>query len=377
MIDTKRIETIAAVAALLLVIAGCLEVLAPFLSTLLWVVVICYSTWGVYERLLALLRNRSALAAALMTLLIATVIVGPFVIVGMTIGKDADSLGQALHRFAAQDMSKPPEWVGGLPLVGPKLVALWPSQETFATRLPERLRDLAAPAGKWLLGAGLAFGTGLAQLCLGVLASYFLYRDGAAVAAHLRAGTARIAGARSQHFLEVAGSTVKGVVYGILGSAFAQGILGGLGYWVAGVPGPFLLGLLTAFLALIPMGPPLIWVPATLWLFHQGETGWAIFMGVWGVLAISSIDNIVKPYLISQGSALPFILVLLGVLGGMLAYGVAGVFLGPTLLAVGYALVTDWTRIQAQAETSDASGAAAVSAGGQPTSPEEIGAQGR
>ncbi len=120
--------------------------------------------------------------------------------------------------------------------------------------------------------------------------------------------------------------------------------MAGLGYWIAGVPGPFLLGLVTCFLALIPWGPPLIWVPATVWLFREGHPGWAVFMGIWGITAISSIDNILRPYLISLGSRLPFLLTLLGVVGGVLRFGIIGVFLGPTLLAVGYALLTEWTR---------------------------------
>ena len=122
-------------------------------------------------------------------------------------------------------------------------------------------------------------------------------------------------------------------------------------FWIAGVPGPFLLGLLICFLALIPVGPPLVWIPVTLWLFHQGHTGWSIFMLFWGIVAISGIDNIVKPYLIAQGSAMPFILVLLGVLGGLFSFGVIGVFLGPTLLAVGYVILMQWTRTTKAAET--------------------------
>lgn len=144
------------------------------------------------------------------------------------------------------------------------------------------------------------------------------------------------------HLLDVIGSTVKGVVYGVIGTVLAQGILAGFGLWLAGVPGPFLLGLLTCFLTLVPAGPVLLWVPSGLWLYHQGETGWAIFIVLW-MIAVGAIDGFVKPYIISQGSALPFLLVLLGVLG-VAAFGITGLFLGPTLLAIGYALLQDWTH---------------------------------
>jgi predicted PurR-regulated permease PerM len=142
--------------------------------------------------------------------------------------------------------------------------------------------------------------------------------------------------------LEVAGNTVRGVVYGILGTGLVQAVMAGIGFVIAGVPGAALLALLTFFLSVVPMGPPLVWLPAALWLFHSGSTGWGIFMLVWGV-AISSIDNVVKPWLISQGSDLPFILIFFGVLGGALVFGFIGVFIGPTLLAVGYRLIVEWS----------------------------------
>jgi predicted PurR-regulated permease PerM len=133
------------------------------------------------------------------------------------------------------------------------------------------------------------------------------------------------------------------VIYGILGTAIAQALVAGFGFWLAGVPGAVLLSVLTFFFAVVPFGPPLIWVPASLWLFAQNETGWGIFMVVWGLLGISSVDNILRPYLISQGSKMPFALIFCGVIGGALGFGLVGVFLGPTLLAVAFRLVDEWS----------------------------------
>ena len=116
----------------------------------------------------------------------------------------------------------------------------------------------------------------------------------------------------------------------------------GIGFLIAGVPGAGVLALLTFFLSVVPVGPPLVWLPAALWLFHQGSTGWGIFMVIWGV-GVSSVDNVVKPWLISQGSAMPFLLIFFGVIGGALTFGFIGVFIGPTLLAVGYRLVAEWS----------------------------------
>jgi predicted PurR-regulated permease PerM len=156
----------------------------------------------------------------------------------------------------------------------------------------------------------------------------------------------RLAGGRGAHLMEVAGDTVRGVVYGLLGTALVQALMAGLGFWIAGVPGAVLLGMLTFFVAVIPFGPPIVWLPAAFWLFAQGSTGWGVFMLIWGAAGISSVDNFLRPYLISQGSKMPFALVFCGVIGGALAFGVVGVFLGPTLLAVGFRLIEEWSAQQ-------------------------------
>jgi predicted PurR-regulated permease PerM len=140
---------------------------------------------------------------------------------------------------------------------------------------------------------------------------------------------------------------VRGVVYGILGTALVQSVIAGIGFAVAGIPQPGLLAFLTFFLSPLPVGPPLIWIPAALWLFARGSVGWGIFMICWGVL-VSSVDNVVKPLIISRGGApLPFIAILLGILGGAFAFGFIGVFLGPTLLAIGFELLKWWTANRA------------------------------
>jgi predicted PurR-regulated permease PerM len=158
----------------------------------------------------------------------------------------------------------------------------------------------------------------------------------------------------------VAGNTVRGVVYGILGTAIVQGVIAGIGFLIAGIPGAMLLGMLTFFLSVVPMGPPLVWIPCTIWLFSQGRTGMGIFMIVWGI-GVSSIDNVVKPWLISQGSAMPFVLIFFGVLGGALAFGFIGVFLGPTLLAVAYRLIEEWSRTSREPNREDAEDVASPS----------------
>ena len=173
---------------------------------------------------------------------------------------------------------------------------------------------------------------------------FFFYRDGPAITRRVQAIMEKLAGHRAEHLIQVTAGTVSRVVNGILGTAVAQSALALFGFWLAGVPGAMLLGLLTFFVSIIPMGPPLVWLPAAVWLYFQGEIAWAIFMALYGVLVISSIDNFIKPYLISRGGALPLLLVFMGVLGGLMAFGFIGVFLGPVVLSIGYALLAEWMK---------------------------------
>lgn len=345
-----RFENLLTIAALTLIVVGCFAVLAPFLSALLWGVIVTFSTWGVYSRIHRALGGRKTLAALLMTLTLAAVLVVPVATVTVKLGDNARNLARAVSAALQDGVPPPPVWLDELPLVGGRAAAYWQqlhaetNTEENAAKVVKWFEGQATPITKWLLQRGLAFGQALLQLSLVVLTAFYLYRDGLAVAGRFSAGMEKIAGQRAHALIDLAGRTVKGVVYGILGTAFAQGTVAAIGFAAAGVPGALLLGLLTSVASIIPAGPPLIWVPATLWLVAQGETGWAVFMFFWGMLLISGIDNVVKPYLISQGAALPFLLVLLGVIGGLLAFGFIGIFLGPTLLAVGYAMLREWTR---------------------------------
>jgi predicted PurR-regulated permease PerM len=345
-ITALRTENLLALAALALLLASGFIVLAPFISALLWAVVVVFSTWGFYTRLLGFLGGRTILAAMVMTLLLTAVLVVPFVAVGMSVGENLETVTAAIRGLLADGVPQAPEWVRRLPLVGATLTEYWTNARADSTQLLAWLQAQAGPASRWLLGRGVAFGQGLLQVVLSVLTAFFLYRDGPHVVTRLQLGLERIAGERAHRLLRVAGTTIRGVVYGIVGTALAQGAVATVGFSLAGIPGPLFLGALTCVLSLIPMGPPLVWIPSVFWLFNQGQTSWGVFLLIWGFFCISGIDNIVKPYLISQESALPFLLVLLGVVGGVLAFGFIGVFLGPVILAVCFALMREWTHTE-------------------------------
>ena len=247
-----------------------------------------------------------------------------------------------LQRLVAEGPPAPPEWVAQIPLVGPQLADYWGGFAHDTARLVEELRKLAEPARRLALSGGTTLLAGLLQLSLSILIAFFFFRDGDAILARLRAAGERIAGDRARRLLAVATETTRGVVLGILGTALVQGILMGLGAWMAGIDAAPLLGFLVFLLSPVPVGPPLIWGGAAALLMAQGETGWGIFMLVWGAGLVSTVDNIIRPLIISHGGALPFILVLIGIIGGILAFGFIGVFLGPVLIAVGFMLVKEW-----------------------------------
>lgn len=343
MTEPRRIDRTMGLAILILLLIGCLAVLVPFLTALLLAAILVYSTWPLNLKLRASLGGRETAAALVMTLGASLILVGPFVVLALSLADNATQFADALRGLFEGGLPDLPAWVAGLPLVGESLDTYWRSFAHDGGRLLEELKGLIQPAQALLLSGGGAVIGALFQLAMGVLVAFFLYRDGELAAQRVRYTAERLGGDRGLHLLDVGGSTVIGVVYGILGTALAQGALATIGFLIAGVPGAIFLGLATFFLSIIPVGPPLIWVPAAIWLFYHGAMGWGIFMIVWGALVISLVDNFLKPMIISRGSRLPFVLVLLGVLGGIVAFGFIGVFIGPTLLAVGFRLFTEWS----------------------------------
>jgi len=338
-----RPDQIAVLAALSLVAVGCFFVLKPFLSALLWAVILTFSSWPAYRQLLSWVKGRRTLAALLMTLGITIVLLVPSVVIVLTLAGDVKEFASVSVAWFRQGPPAPPEWVGRVPWVGGEILALWTEYAADSKQLLVALEQLVDPLSSSLLAIGKALGQGVLELSLSIFLAFFFFRDGAKLGDYALAVAKRLAGDRGDHLLrEVAGGTIRGVVYGILGTAMAQGLLAGIGFSIAGVPAAVLLGLLTFLISVIPMGPPLIWIPASIWVFQNGSVGMGIFMVCWGIFGISSIDNFIRPLIISQGNKMPFILIFMGVLGGGLAFGLIGIFLGPTLLAVSFRLGEEW-----------------------------------
>jgi len=342
MVPSHRIDQTLALAALALIIIGCFLVLRPFLTAVLWAVILAVTLWPFQTRLVA--RMPPSLAAVVTVILVTIVLLAPFAIVFSEAADNNARVATWLKETLQAGPPEPPAWVAQLPVIGERAASYWGSFAHDTAKLVAELRRFVEPMQRAVVAGGAAVLGGLLQLALSILIAYFILRDGETLGSRVRIAADRLAGERGLRLARSCAATVRGVVIGILGTALAQGVLAGIGFWIAGVAAAPLLGFATFLLSPVPIGPPLIWAPVGIVLLTQGHVGWGVFVLVWGALVVSSIDNVIKPLIISRGSALPFILVFLGVLGGVVAFGFIGVFLGPVLLALGYSLVVEWSQ---------------------------------
>lgn len=337
----KQIIQIAIVALLLI---GCIAVLMPFTGTLLLATIICVVTAPVHRRLLARCRGRNNLAAALMSIALLVLLVGPMAILSGSLANGVELVIAYVRPLLESGLpADVPPWVADIPLLGSFIGDYWHALLASREEMNEALRQFIAPTRRLALATVSLFGQGLLQLVLVIFFVFFIFRDFDEYAGALRTGSRKLAGDLGERMLKLAEGTVTGVMVGIVGTAAAQALVAMIGFIIAGVPGLVMLTFATFFFSMVPVvGATLIWLGAALWLYQTGQTGWAIFMVLWGMFGISSVDNIVKPILISRTSSLPLLLIIVGVFGGVLVFGFIGLFLGPTLLALGQVLIREW-----------------------------------
>jgi predicted PurR-regulated permease PerM len=327
---------------LLALLGACVWVLAPFFSALFWAAVLAFASWPLMRLLTRALNGRENTAAAILSAGWMVLVAVPLVWLGFNLADHIRDATELFKGFQVDGLPDPPAWLADMPLVGERLVGLWTRIDEEGAALLATVRPYLGQVGNWLLARSAQIGGGMLELALSLVLVFFFYRDGPRMAAFAHSLLERLIGDRAEHYLELVAGTVQRVVNGVIGTAAAQALLALIGFYIAGVPGALVLGIITFILSLIPMGPPLVWIPATAWLVSQEHYGMAVFLGIWGMFVISGVDNVLKPYLISRGGNLPLVVVLLGVFGGILAFGFMGLFLGPTLLAVAYSLLGDW-----------------------------------
>jgi len=297
--------------------------------------------------------GRASLAALVVVLLMIVLLVLPVALAAQSLFvHSADVVDWVRGLLNDPSRITLPDFVRGIPLAGPWL-------EEYGQRILGSREELIAlarkavdPAKGMLLAIGGAFGEGVVQVLVALFVAFFFYRDGEHVRLLLSEGVRRLAGDdHGPALVATAQNAVRGVVYGLIGTALAQAAVALLGFLIAGVPGAFLLAALTFILSLVPMGPVLLWGGAAVWLYAQDQTGWAIFMVIYGAAVISSVDNFIKPILMSRAGNLSMLLVVLGVFGGAIAFGFIGLFVGPALLAVGWNVTKAWIGLPQAAES--------------------------
>ena len=344
--DPDRFEQYARAVAIALLALGCLVVIWPFMPAMLFAAILCMSTWPAFRWLRARLGGSATFAALLFALAMLLAIGLPVALATQSLITNSAQIVDTMRAFIDSGPPDLPKWVVGLPFAGSFIDSYWHTLLESREELVALARRLADPAKRLLFVAGSAAGEGLFQILIATFMAFFFYRDGEKAAALIRRGFERIAGTdHGTALLATATMTTKGVVYGLIGTAIAQALVALVGFLVAGVPGAFLLAGLTFVLSLVPMGPVFIWGGAAAWLYAQGQSGWAIFMVIYGVAVISSVDNFVKPILMSRAGGLSMLLVVLGVFGGALAFGFMGLFVGPVLLALAWSLMTSWLGV--------------------------------
>ena len=336
-------RTVLAVLLLALLIAASLWILRPFLLSTVWATMIVVATWPLLLEAQKRLRRRAP-AVALISLAMLVIFFAPVLLMIDTLAENTGTIAGWIHTLTSSPIPPPPQWVRDLPLVGERIAAMWSGIAASGLgALAPRAGPYAADAARW--AARLAGGAGLlvVQLVLTVLISIILYAHGEAARDMLVAFGRRLAGDNGERVVLLAGASIRAVALGVVGTALVQTVLAGIGLAAAGIP---LAGFLTALVLLFciaQVGPMVVLVPAVIWLFWNERTGWGIALLVWS-LVVGTLDNVLRPYLIRKGANLPLLLIFAGVIGGLIAFGVIGLFVGPVVLAIVYMLLQQWLQ---------------------------------
>ncbi len=333
--------------ALLIVVLGCLIAgsfwtLLPFLGELIWATTIVVATWPLLLRLQRSMGGRRWLATTIMSVVILIVVIAPIfyavhaVLDAITHGTDV------VREFLSDGLGPPPAWVDSIPVAGPRIAHRWSELAAGGPKeLQEAVQPYAREAASTVVAATGGLGTTVLHLIITIVLTVILYSTGEIAARGLLAFGYRMGRERGERTIRLAGQAVRSVALGILVTALVQSILAGLALWITGVPRPGLLGALAFALGVAQIGPLPIMVAGVIWLYVKGSVMTAIVLLVLSI-PIVALDNVLRPILIRRGVQLPMLLIIAGVVGGLISFGVIGLFVGPVILAAAYTLTKDW-----------------------------------
>jgi predicted PurR-regulated permease PerM len=351
--DITRIVLFVLVIGTLLV--GSFWTLLPFLSVMIWATTIAVATWPALLQLERLTGGRRSLAVAMMTLIVLLAFVVPFALAISTLLDAAARSPAVMNDFLARGLGPPPAWIARIPVLGQPLAERW---QTVAAGGPDALAAIVQPyarsAAAWAIAATGGFGRTIVLVLLTLVLVVILYSRGETAARGVLAFAHRLGGETGERTIRLAGQAVRSVALGVVLTALVQALLAGIGFWFCSIPHP---GLLTAFafiLGIAQIGPVPVLAPAIIWLYWAGSTGSATGLLIWS-LPVAVLDNVMRPLLIRRGVQLPMLLIIAGVIGGLISFGVVGLFVGPVMLAATYTLAKDWVA-RGQFETRHTAG---------------------
>ncbi len=325
-------------------ILTCFWIMRPFLPAIIWATMIVIATWPLMLAAEARLWGKRSLAVAVMIAALLLLFIIPCSLAIGTLVENSNQLVNGVKLLSGLEIPPPPNWLGNFPLVGDSLVTGW--QEILAEgpeELTKRLAPFASQVASWLASQAGSFGVMFVHFLLTVVVAAILYRNGETAAAGIRQFARRLAGDRGEGATILAAQAIRAVALGVVVTALVQSILAGLGLAVAGLKFATLLTALIFILAVAQIGPFPVLIPCVIWLFWQDSTAWGSALLIWSLL-VGFLDSFLRPVLIKRGANLPLILILVGVIGGLIAFGFIGLFIGPMVLAVSYTLVIDWVK---------------------------------
>jgi predicted PurR-regulated permease PerM len=326
-------------------------VLRPFLIAIVWAFLIVVATWPVLLNLQERLSGRRGLAVTVMTVALLLIVFIPLTLAVLAIVNNIGDITERLKSLTELTLRPPPEWIERIPLVGGKLAARW---HEFAALSPDersaRVTPYASKALQWFMAQAGSIGVMMINLLLTIIIAAIMYTKGEVAAGGILSFARRLAGEQGEEVAKLAAKAIRGVAMGIVLTALIQTALAGIGLVVTGVPAAALLTAVTFMLCLAQLGPAFVMIPAVIWCFTKCGALWGTVLLVFAILA-QIVDNIIRPIFIKKGANLPLIMVFSGVIGGLIAFGIVGLFIGPVVLAVTYTLLKAWVS----AGTPDAS----------------------